>query len=104
MRNAKQLLNSAMIAQGTLHGDFSLTVWSAPGVDAVFRISIGTVSKKFRAVFEEDPSNPEADLVPCTIPKFSEFTLGMMVIKSYSYTICLLHDYFCTSGQNVFVT
>ena len=78
MRSAKDLLNSSEIAQRSIHGNFSLTVWSAPGVDAVFRISIGAISKKFRAVFEEDPANPEADLVPCTIPRFCELSFDWL--------------------------
>ena len=31
-----------------------LSIWSQPGVEAVFRVSIGPVTKRFRAIFEKD--------------------------------------------------
>ena len=35
-------------------GHFIVTVWTQPGIEAVFRLTIGPVTKKFRAIFERD--------------------------------------------------
>ncbi len=57
------------------NGGLIVTVWTQPGVEAVFRISVGPVTKKFRAIFERDESNPEQEVVGCTVVRFAKLYL-----------------------------
>mmetsp|Transcript_18497 Transcript_18497/g.46167 ORF Transcript_18497/g.46167 Transcript_18497/m.46167 type:complete len:570 (+) Transcript_18497:437-2146(+) len=52
------------------NGGLVVTVWTQPGVEAVFRISVGAVTKKFRAIFERDEANPDQEVVGCTVTNF----------------------------------
>ena len=67
-----------------------LTIWSAPGVEAVFRINVGPVSRKFRGVFKKDEAEPGQEVVlhatdPSTerdVANFCEF-LGHALLLSH---------------------